>query len=299
MEKMMDSVIQFEGTIYENGYGLLAQKVMRDKSLPKQSKLIYAYMCSFASVGKDGARTAFPSVALQCAELGMSEETYYKWRKHLVSKGYIKITKQRQKGAKFDNNIYSIIAVPTEVKVDETIDTEGKEPYPKKSGMEKKPYPKKPSTENPSTEKQGTNINSFNSNSFKKEEEEEEVITLGEIIQFINDQIAKREITNTKTITAIFEVADKCRAINTTDRDAMKNYCIKVIEEKMSKLGQKQKSKNVSNKKSNRVEKLPDWFVEENQQQDQPKEMNMDIAEVEVRQKDIEEKLKRLRKEKH
>ena len=46
----MNSVIQFEGTIYENGYGLLAQKVMRDKDLPKQSKLIYAYMCSFAGV---------------------------------------------------------------------------------------------------------------------------------------------------------------------------------------------------------------------------------------------------------
>jgi hypothetical protein len=293
---MMDSVIQFEGTIYENGYGLLAQKVMRDKTLPKQSKLIYAYMCSFASVGKDGARTAFPSVALQCAELGMSENTYYTWRKYLVDKGYIKITKQREKG-QFDRNLYSIIAVPIEVKVDETIDAEGKEPYPKKQGTGKTPYPKNSSTVNSSMENKGTNINSFNINSFNKEEEEEEEITLGEIIQFINEQIAKREITNSKTITAIFEVADKCRAINTTDRDAMKNYCIKVIEEKMSKLGQKQKNKNVSNKKSNSKEMLPEWF-EENQQQEQPKKENMNITDAKARKKDIEEKLKQLRDKK-
>ena len=170
----MDAVIQFEGTIYEDGYGLLARKVMRDKSLPKQSKLIYAYMCSFAGVKKDGERTAFPSVKLQCAELGLSEDTYYKWRKYLIDKGYIKIKKQRQEGAKFDNNIYSIVAVPIEVKIDETIATEEKKPYPKNSGMEKKPYPNSPGTENPCTENSGTNINSSKSNSFKKEEEEED-----------------------------------------------------------------------------------------------------------------------------
>lgn len=161
----MDSVIQFEGTIYEDGYGLLAQKVMRDRELPKQSKLIYAYMCSFAGVSKNGERTAFPSVSLQCAELGMSEDTYYKWRKPLVEEGYIKITKQRGDRAKFDNNIYSIVAVPTE-----TPKEEKKQPYPKNKGAVNSPYPKKPSTDKPSTEEpstdnSGTNSNSINSNS--------------------------------------------------------------------------------------------------------------------------------------
>ena len=51
-------------------------------------------------LGKHGERTAFPSVELQCAELGMSEETYYKWRKPLIDKGYIKITKQRKERIK-------------------------------------------------------------------------------------------------------------------------------------------------------------------------------------------------------
>jgi len=164
----MDSVIQFEGTIYENGYGLLAQKVMRDKTLPKQSKLIYAYMCSFASVGKNGERTAFPSISLQCDELNMSEDTYYRWRKPLIDRGYIKITKQRQEGSKFDRNLYSIIAVPVPIENDEKA---GNEPTPKKLGMDEKPYPKNPSTENPSTknpskEKKGTISNSFIITSF-------------------------------------------------------------------------------------------------------------------------------------
>ncbi|MYL39817.1 helix-turn-helix domain-containing protein [Halobacillus litoralis] len=168
----MDSVIQFEGTIYENGYGMIAQKVMRDKKLPKQSKLIYAYMCSFAAVDKNGERTAFPSISLQCAELGMTQDTYYKWRKYLVDGGYITIKRQRQEGSRFDKNIYSILAVP--VKPDPQGNKE-KEPYPKNSGTEnpypknsstENPYPKNSSTENPSTENKGTNSNSFNSNSF-------------------------------------------------------------------------------------------------------------------------------------
>lgn len=191
-----DGVIQFEGTIYENGYGLIAQKVMRDKTLPKQSRLIYAYMCSFASIDKNGERTAFPSVDLQCAELGMSEDTYYKWRKPLIERGFIKIKKQRNKDNTFNNNLYSIVAVPKEVKKEEdqepTPKKEDKEkpkfpnkdkktienPHPKNSGAEKEPYPKssgmgnpypknpsteKPDTENPSTEKQGTNTITFNS----------------------------------------------------------------------------------------------------------------------------------------
>jgi hypothetical protein len=165
MENMMDSVIQFRGTIYENGYGLLAQKVMRDKRLPKQSKLIYAYMCSFAGVDENGNRSAFPSVALQCDELGMNETTYYKWRKYLVELGYITIEKQKTNQGKFDRNLYFIEAMPVE-KEPEKVETE---PYPKKSGME--PTPKNSCTVKGSMEKSGTNSNSSNSNSFNSNKE--------------------------------------------------------------------------------------------------------------------------------
>jgi hypothetical protein len=168
----MDAVIQFEGTIYENGYGLIAQKVMRDKTLPKQSKLIYSYMCSFAGSTNSGERTAFPSVSLQCDELGMSQDTYYKWRKYLVDRRYIKITKQRKEGAKFDRNLYSILAVPSDpepmLESPETLSNQGEEPHPKNQGTgnENKSYPKKSGAEKSSMENSSTNSNSFTSNSF-------------------------------------------------------------------------------------------------------------------------------------
>lgn len=176
----MDYVIQFEGTIYEQGYGLIAQKVMRDKELSPVSKSIYAYLCSFAGVGKDGERTAFPGVSLMMAELNIkTDDTFYKYRKQLVQKGYIKVEKRRQVGAKFDSNIYKIVAVPVELPKEQLKEepkkqqeTENK-PSPNLSGMEK-PYPNFSSTEKPSTVKSGTIINSFNINSLNKREEEEE-----------------------------------------------------------------------------------------------------------------------------
>jgi hypothetical protein len=145
----MDSVIQFRGTIYENGYGLLASKVMRDTRLHRNSRLIYAYMCAFAGSNLHGERTAFPSIAIQCHELDMSEDTYYKYRKPLVDLGFITIEKRKGKG-KFERNLYFIEAVPVE----------------KPSERDSEPYPNSSGTENPSTEKSGTNINSSNINSF-------------------------------------------------------------------------------------------------------------------------------------
>lgn len=106
---MADIVIQFRGTIYENGYGQIAQKVMRDKSLHAMSKAIYAYLVSFAGQ----TRTAFPSVELMLDELGMSEDTFYKYRKQLINKGYIAIEQQQRISGKFYNNVYVIEVVPS------------------------------------------------------------------------------------------------------------------------------------------------------------------------------------------
>jgi DnaD/phage-associated family protein len=174
----MDQVIQFEGTIYEQGYGLIAQKVMRDRDLSPVAKTIYGYLCSFAGVGKDGERSAFPGVSLMMAELNIkTDDTFYKYRKQLVEKGYIKIEKRRQVGSKFDSNIYKIVAVPVAVIVEKSKEQpkEQEKPYPNLSGVEK-PYPNLSCTEKPSTEKQGTIINSSIINSLitKREEEEEE-----------------------------------------------------------------------------------------------------------------------------
>jgi len=135
---MADIVVQFRGTIYENGYGQLAQKVMRDKSIHAVSKAIYAYLVSFA--GQDG--TAFPSVQLMMEELGIkSEDTFYKYRKQLVSAGYITIEQQQRSKGQFYNNVYIIEMAP----------------YPNLSSTV--PTPKLSSTVKSSTKKLGTTSN--------------------------------------------------------------------------------------------------------------------------------------------
>ncbi|MED1010717.1 hypothetical protein [Bacillus mycoides] len=104
-----------------------------------------------------------------------------------------------------------------------------------------------------------------------KEKEEEEIITNpvteSMILDLMNSKIKEREITNQKTIKAIHDVASKCKAIGTTDLVAAENYVIKVVEEKMSKLGQKQKVRTgkakVSGTKYVRTEMAPEWIKEE------------------------------------
>src|SRR5690625_1173826 len=128
-----DKVIQFRGTIYENGYGMLARKVMRDKDLSPTAKSIYAYICSFSGVDKDGKVSAFPGIEIMKQELGIkSDDTFYKHRKALIDKGYITIKKTKSKG-KFQKNIYYVEAVPIAKEI-EVI------PHPKKSSAIK-PHP--------------------------------------------------------------------------------------------------------------------------------------------------------------
>jgi len=268
-DRKMDTVIQFRGTIYENGYGLIAQKVMRDKDLSPVAKSIYAYICSFAGVGKDGERSAFPGVQLMMNELGIkTEDTYYKHRKQLLEKGYITIEKQRQEG-RFDKNIYYIEAVPVPLEIEKNIDTKGNEPHPKKSGTA--PYPKKSSTA-----KSGTNSNSFNSNSFYKEEEEN---SSSELVSFLMSKDITPEnavkfetrlleegltgYTHEQVIKAIEWslqrfVKDKC--------DEPYIYAVgrlqRVLDGKVKDVINKPKNKTTK-KRPDRMEKLPDWFEEE------------------------------------
>jgi len=87
--------------VMENGYGLIAKKVMKDKKLDIEAKAIYAYLASYTG----GGITAYPSVSLIISDLNISENRYYKYRKQLLKEGYISIKKNRKDG-KRDNNIY-------------------------------------------------------------------------------------------------------------------------------------------------------------------------------------------------
>lgn len=99
-------IFELEG-IFEQGYGFIAKKVMRDKELHYASKSIYAYICSYSGKGKD----SFPSQKLMCNDLGMNKDTLAKHLKSLTDKGYIKVKKNTNVG-KFANNIYSIAILP-------------------------------------------------------------------------------------------------------------------------------------------------------------------------------------------
>lgn len=166
-----DIVVMFEGTIYEEGYGWVAQKVMRDKELHATAKAIYAYICSMAGNPKNiDNRKAFPSVSLMKAELGIkSQDTFYKYMNQLKSKGYLKVERQKDELGKFKRNIYKIIAVPK-------LDNPEEKPKSKFSTMEKDPKSKNQTmdnpksdfstTDNPTSENWNTNRNSFNRNSF-------------------------------------------------------------------------------------------------------------------------------------
>ncbi|MFI8709913.1 hypothetical protein ACIGHG_23375 [Bacillus sp. NPDC077411] len=132
--------------------------------------------------------------------------------------------------------------------------------YSNLSNVQKVQY-KKNSTKSTPTKKD------FKKKDLQKDLEEEEIITNpvteSIILDLMNQKIKEREITNTKTIKAIHDVASKCKAIGTTDLTAAENYVIKVVEEKMSKLGQKQKVRQGKAKapdsKPVRSEMVPEW----------------------------------------
>lgn len=165
-EMTNDAVVMFEGTIYENGYGWVAQKVMRDRELHTTAKAIYAYICSMAGNPKNiDERKAFPSVSLMKAELGInSDGTFYKYMNQLKDKGYLKVIQEKDDEGKFKRNIYKIVAVP-----EPNNDNKKENNRTSKNEVRKEPYSKLPSTDKPSTEKWSNNRNSSTSNSFNRD----------------------------------------------------------------------------------------------------------------------------------
>lgn len=59
--------------IYENGFGLISNAVMRDPRLSCVSKAIYSYITSFTGAGKN---SSFPSVKTILEELKLSRVIY-------------------------------------------------------------------------------------------------------------------------------------------------------------------------------------------------------------------------------
>ena len=220
----------------------------------------------------------------------------------LMANGYVHWYAVRKENGQIEEWVYDVYERPEfNPKKDECI-AEGKKRIESKKAKTKQKNEKKkekqPESGYPEVGYPDEDNPAYNNNDFKdidfnnNEEEEEEVITIvfSDVISFINKQITKRQITNPKTITAIHEVAAKCKAIGTNDMKSMENYCIKVIEDKMSRFGQKQKadkSIHKGNPKPIRTEVLPDWF----DQNETKREAGVPINEVDQEAK--KERLKR------
>ena len=265
---------------------------MRDKDLSPTAKSIYAYICSFAGVGKDGERSAFPGVQLMMDELGIkTEDTYYKHRKQLLEKGYITIEKKRQEG-KFDKNIHYVEAVPVPLETEENVDSKGNKPHPKKS----------------STVKSGTNSNSFNINSFYKEEEEEEKVSPSELVSFLIgkditlDNALKFETRLLEKGLEGFTYEQVLDAIEWSLYQFLEDKCDepyiyavgrlqRVLDGKVKSIANKPKNKTTK-KKPVRTKKLPEWFDQEENKEKLPAEPEQTQEE---KKQEIEDMLKKLR----
>lgn len=222
----------------------------------------------------------------------------------LMANGYVHWYAVRKENGQIEEWVYDVYERPEfNPKKDECI-AEGKKRIEAKKAKTKQKNEKKkekqpesgyPEVGNPDEDNPVYNNNDFKDIDFNNIEEEE-AITLAEVISFMNDQIGKREITNKKTLTAIFEVAEKCKAIGTSDREVMENFCIKVVEDKMSRFGQKQKVAGSTRKgktKPIRTEVLPDWF-DENETKGVTA-AQQDELDQEQKKQNIEDMLKKVR----
>lgn len=143
--------VKYEG-ILAKGFGLIPRMLTRDKDLSIEAKAIYAYLAAFAGNNTE----AFPSVELICSELNISEKRYFKHRKDLLQKGYIRIRRERLESG-FSKNFYEIIQT-IEVSVDGQI-----------------VRVRNVSGQNVSGQNEGTNSNSLNKNNINSNSNKENI----------------------------------------------------------------------------------------------------------------------------
>lgn len=90
--------------ITESGYGYISQEVMRDKSLSRNAKAVYAYLCGFA--GKDGA--CYPSRELMSDELDVSKQTLTLYLRELTDRNYISLYNDGRDEGRFTRDKFII-----------------------------------------------------------------------------------------------------------------------------------------------------------------------------------------------
>ena len=99
---MADDILKTIG-LHSKGYGIIPKLIMQDVDINIIGKAIYAYFCSYAGSGD----ICFPSRDKICSDLGISHNTYAKYLRQLIDKGYIECAQIKEKG-RFSHNIYTI-----------------------------------------------------------------------------------------------------------------------------------------------------------------------------------------------
>ncbi|WP_342388128.1 helix-turn-helix domain-containing protein [Salinicoccus bachuensis] len=77
------------GGVFDEGYGIIPKKVMKDTELSIEAKAIYSLLSTYVAGESDDS-----SVATICCSLNISERRYYRHRKQLIDKGYMTVKKE-------------------------------------------------------------------------------------------------------------------------------------------------------------------------------------------------------------
>lgn len=83
------TVEQFKGTIYEQGFGMISRKIMKDRSINLQAKAVYSYLASHSF----GGNKVTTKQTIMMADLGISEKTLRTHMKLLKDNGYVVVEK--------------------------------------------------------------------------------------------------------------------------------------------------------------------------------------------------------------
>ena len=88
----------------KGGYGVVFQEIMDSDKLHRDSKVIYAYLCSYA----DTKGVCYPTRARIQAALQMSETTFSKYVKPLVELGVVEVEKTKTAKGLLGRNVYHL-----------------------------------------------------------------------------------------------------------------------------------------------------------------------------------------------
>lgn len=195
----MNDQLKVEG-INSKGFGIIPKLLTQDRNICIGAKGLYAYFCSYAGAGD----TCFPTRKKICYDLGISKDTFGKYLRKLVWRGYIEVEQIKENG-RFSHNVYTLChTIP---------------PYPKKPYTENI-VSKNTVSENFVSEKMVTNNNSpkiNNSKNISKKERKQKSSNFSEsekILNFEKDASKAKAFEENKSQIQNLSISKKSVACN-------------------------------------------------------------------------------------